>query len=75
VVGDYYGVCGNIAMLTPFTSRPTLMTCEYFEIQMRHFWARGYFCETAGELTKQMIDEYLAHHFERDPNDGFEVEP
>ena len=41
----------------------------------RHFWARGYFYVTAGELTKQMINEYLAHHFERDPNDGFEVEP
>lgn len=40
----------------------------------RHFWARGYFCVTAGELTKKMIKEYLAHHFERDPNDGFGVE-
>jgi putative transposase len=34
-----------------------------------------HFCVTAGELTKQMIDEYLAHHFERGPNDRFEVEP
>jgi putative transposase len=41
----------------------------------RHFWARGFFCVTAGELTKEMIKEYLAYHFERDPNDGFEVEP
>jgi len=40
----------------------------------RHFWARGYFCVTAGELTKKIIKEYLAHHFERDPNDGFGVE-
>ncbi len=40
----------------------------------RHFWARGYFSVTAGELTKEMIKEYLAHHFERDPNDGFDVE-
>jgi putative transposase len=30
----------------------------------RHFWARGYFCVTAGKLTKQMIEEYLSHHFE-----------
>ena len=30
----------------------------------QHFWARGYFCVTAGELTKEMIDEYLSHHFE-----------
>ena len=40
----------------------------------RHFWARGFFCVTSGELTKQMIEEYLAHHFERDPNDKFDVE-
>jgi len=40
----------------------------------RHFWARGYFCVTAGELTKEMIAEYLEHHFERKPNDNFEVE-
>ena len=40
----------------------------------RHFWARGYFCVTAGELSKEMIQEYLAHHFERDLNDSFEVE-
>jgi putative transposase len=29
---------------------------------------------TAGELSKEMIQEYLAHHFERDTNDGFDVE-
>ena len=40
----------------------------------RHFWARGYFCLTAGELTKQMIEEYLAHHFEQKPNSNFEIE-
>lgn len=40
----------------------------------QHFWARGYFCVTAGELTKEMISEYLAHHFERKSDDQFEVE-
>jgi len=40
----------------------------------RHFWAQGYFCIASGELTKEMIKEYLAHHFEKDPNDGFDVE-
>ncbi len=40
----------------------------------RHFWARGYFCVTAGELTKQMIEEYLAHHFEEKANPNFEIE-
>jgi putative transposase len=40
----------------------------------RHFWARGYFCVTSGEMTEEMIKEYLAHHFEKDPNDKFELE-
>ena len=40
----------------------------------RHFWARGYFCVTAGELSKKQIQEYLAHHFENKPTDGFDVE-
>ncbi len=30
----------------------------------RHFWARGYFCVTSGEVTNSMIKEYLDHHFE-----------
>jgi len=40
----------------------------------QHFWARGYFCVSAGELTKEMIKEYLEHHFERKSDDRFEVE-
>jgi putative transposase len=40
----------------------------------QHFWARGYFCVTAGELTRGMIKEYLEHHLERKPNNNFEVE-
>ena len=40
----------------------------------RHFWARGYFCVTAGELTKKMIEEYLAHHFDEKPDANFEIE-
>jgi putative transposase len=40
----------------------------------QYFWARGFFCVTAGELTKEMISEYLEHHFERKSDDQFEVE-
>ena len=41
----------------------------------RHFWARGYFCATAGEMTEAMIKEYLEHHFEPEPAKDFKVEP
>jgi len=40
----------------------------------QHLGIRGYICVTAGELTKEMMEEFLTHHFERDPNDGFDVE-
>ena len=41
----------------------------------RHFWARGYFCVTAGQITDDMIQNYLEHHFEPNPNDNFKTEP
>ena len=28
----------------------------------RHFWARGYFCSTAGNITEDVILQYLAKH-------------
>ena len=41
----------------------------------RHFWARGYFCATVGQMTEEMIKQYLEHHFEPKPNDNFKMEP
>ena len=41
----------------------------------RHFWARGYFCATVGQMTEEMIKQYLEHHFEPNPNDEFKMEP
>lgn len=41
----------------------------------RHLWARGYFCATVGQMTEEMIKEYLEHHFEPNPNDNFRAEP
>ena len=40
----------------------------------RHFWARGYFCVTSGELTSEMIQDYLDHHFEAKVDDHFRTE-
>ena len=39
-----------------------------------HFWARGYFCVTSGEVTSEMIQNYIEHHFEPRVNDKFRVE-
>jgi putative transposase len=40
----------------------------------RHFWARGYFCATAGQVTDEMIQAYLEHHFEPSLEDNFKTE-
>jgi putative transposase len=40
----------------------------------RHFWARGYFCTTVGQMTEEMVQEYLTHHFEPDQADNFRTE-
>ncbi|MFV8449942.1 IS200/IS605 family transposase [Vibrio campbellii] len=40
----------------------------------RHFWARGYFCVTSGELIQKMIEVYLEHHFEPKTEDNFRTE-
>ena len=41
----------------------------------RHFWARGSFCATVGQMTEAMIQNYLEHHFEPNPDDDFRMEP
>lgn len=41
----------------------------------QHFWARGYFCATVGQMMEEMIKHYLEHHFEPSSNDNFKMEP
>ncbi len=45
-----------------------------YKVLRRHFWARGYFCVTSGELTDEMIKNYLEHHFEPKGDDNFRTE-
>ena len=40
----------------------------------RHFWARGYLCATGGQRTEEMIEAYLAQHFEPNPSANFRTE-
>ena len=40
----------------------------------RHFWARGYFCVNVGQVTDEMIQEYIEHHFESNPSDNFKTD-
>ena len=51
---------------------------EFPELKRRywgkHFWARGYFCVTVGQMTEEMVKNYLEHHFEANLNDNFKAE-
>ena len=51
---------------------------EFPELKRRywgkHFWARGYFCVTVGQMTEEMVKNYLEHHFEANPSDNFKAE-
>ena len=51
---------------------------EFPELKRRywgkHFWARGYFCVTVGQMTEEMLKNYLEHHFEANRNDNFKTE-
>ncbi|MFZ2970172.1 MAG: IS200/IS605 family transposase [Minisyncoccia bacterium] len=59
------------------TSRKLQM--EFPELRKKywgqHLWARGYFAVSAGNVTKQMLEEYIDHHFEgKEGEDAFRVE-
>ena len=41
----------------------------------QHFCAWGYFCATVGQMTEEMIKQYLEHHFKPNLNDDFKMEP
>jgi len=42
---------------------------EFLELRKRywgqHFWARGYFCVSSGNVTDEAIREYLAGHADK----------
>ena len=39
----------------------------------RHFWARGYFCCSSGNITDEMIKEYIENQ-DHDQDDDFQIE-
>ena len=40
----------------------------------QHIWARGYFCASSGNITDEMITEYLENHGSPPKKDNFVVE-
>ncbi len=59
------------------TSRKLQM--EFPELKKRywgqHLWARGYFAVSVGNVTSEMVKEYIEHHFEgKEGGDSFRLE-
>ena len=41
----------------------------------QHLWARGYFAVSVGNVTAEMVKEYIEHHFEgKEGADSFRLE-
>ena len=43
---------------------------EYREKYNRHFGARGYYCETVGNVNEETIKKYIGEQYERDRMEG-----
>ncbi|MCP4053192.1 MAG: IS200/IS605 family transposase [Mesoflavibacter sp.] len=41
----------------------------------RHIWARGYFAVTVGQMTEEMIRNYIEGHIEKSPDETFTIDP
>ncbi|CAM4005161.1 IS200/IS605 family transposase [Paenibacillus lactis] len=55
-----------------------LLQEEFPELKKRywgqHLWARGYFCATVGNVTEEMIRNYIANQFSGEKNEIFKIE-
>ena len=40
----------------------------------QHLWARGYFCATVGDITEEMIRQYIENQPTDGPEDAFQVD-
>ena len=43
---------------------------EYRDRYNRNFWARGYYCETIGNVNEETITKYIEGQYERDRLEG-----
>ena len=43
---------------------------EYRQKYDRHFWARGYYCETIGNVNEETIKKYIAEQYSKDRLEG-----
>ena len=56
------------------TSRKIMQEFRHIQRQYwgRHFWARGYFVASSGNVTDEAIMDYIKHQDDTQPSDGGE---
>ena len=40
----------------------------------QHIWARGYFCATVGQVTEELIRQYIEGHVDKTPDENFTLD-
>ena len=40
----------------------------------QHIWSRGYFCATVGQVTDEMIRQYIEGHVDKSPDENFTLD-
>ncbi|MGK5094585.1 IS200/IS605 family transposase [Deltaproteobacteria bacterium TL4] len=40
----------------------------------QHIWTRGYFCATVGQVTEEMIRQYIEGHVDKSPDENFTLD-
>ncbi|MEG2338183.1 MAG: IS200/IS605 family transposase [Clostridium sp.] len=55
-----------------------LLQEQFSELQKKywgqHLWARGYFCATVGNVTEEMIRNYIVNQEQENTNEIFKIE-
>lgn len=74
-VPPYLSVSKLMQLLKGKTSRKMLSEFKPLSKQFwgRHLWARGYFAASSGNVTDEIIMEYIKNQDNEDGNDNFEV--
>ena len=74
-IPPYISVSKVVQQIKGKTSRKIMQ--EFPELKKRywgrHFWAVGYFCKTAGNVTDEVVKEYLDAHVKDDKYGNFTI--
>ena len=74
-IPPYVSISDTVQMLKGKTSRKLLLEFKHLEKQFwgRHLWARGYFAASSGNVTDEVIIEYIDKQDVKESDDDFKI--